>query len=538
MGRLAAIKKNNRKNNSGGIAPDALHVVNTLRIAITHFNKLFHASKDKEPLLITFIYLWMTQQLDSLTAAVDIPSLSRVTGKEACAEHRLRIININRISWVEYAQCYSTSTGNVWLWQPIPTALHHIFYSYVKTLATIAQKPLLNLTLKEQLWRFINSSWKTPKLCAQFGRLRKDVFFRYFTIMTLQSPYLSTPAKSVLLGDKTLHHHSAIAYQQKNSDQIRYEIFKAHNDYLERIVQAGSRYRINLALDNAHYNLSLLLDTKVTLPAYLTTAGKIIAFDRQKNPNDHGYQYVELSTIWVGSERALPLDDVRTFFLALDNNVKQHTVAKVATKTQLKAYYNALTYQLAFQFLILTGARPTHAISLETRRCYGTLQSTISDKGRYRTLYLCDYLQQTITHYLSIQQNLLTQLGSNASSPFLWFLFDENNQPQPLNARCMRQFMQQHWPYQSSKIKNIVPYCLRHTFAQLALSSTDPQLTTQHIDRLMGHSSFGEHLGSDQCFPINKKILLLFLNQVSKKLYFSLERSTLFSFSHIHLLQE
>lgn len=538
MGINAAIAKNNRKKNSGGIAPDPLHVVNTLRIAMIHFNRSFHGSEDKEALLITFIYLWMTQQLDSLTTAEDIPSLSRVTGKEACAEHRLRIINLSGISWVEYALCYSTSTGVDWQWQPIPSALNHFFYRYVKTLATTAQKPLLNVALKQQLWQFINKSWKTPKLCAQYGRLRKDVFFRYFAIMAQRCPYLSTSAKSVLLGDKTLHHHSATAYQRESSDQIRYKIFKAHNEYLERIVQAGSRYRINLALDNGHRDLSLLLDTKVTLPAYLTTVGKIVAFERRKNPHDNGYQYVELPSLWIGSDRALALDDVRAFFLALDNNVKQHTVAKVATKTQLKAYYNALTYQLAFQFLILTGARPTHAISLETRRCYGSLQSTLSDKGRYRTLYLCDYLQQTIKHYLLIQQNLLTQLGSHASSPFLWFLFDENNQPQPLNARCMRQFMQQHWPYQSSNIKNIVPYCLRHTFAQLALTSTDPQLTTQHIDRLMGHSSFGEHLGSDQCFPINKKILLRFLEPLPQKLYFSLDRATLFSFSHIHLLQE
>ncbi|MCG3864932.1 MULTISPECIES: hypothetical protein [unclassified Photobacterium] len=173
----AAIAKKNRSNNSGGIAPDPLHVVNTLKIAIIHFNRLFHTAKDKESLLFTFIYLWMTQQLDSLTAADDIPSLSHVTGKDACAEHRLRIIYTNCISWVEYALRYSTSTGVVWQWQPVPSALNHFFYRYVKTLATTAQKPLLNVALKQQLWRFIDKSWKTPKLCAQYGRLRKMSFF-------------------------------------------------------------------------------------------------------------------------------------------------------------------------------------------------------------------------------------------------------------------------------------------------------------------------------------------------------------------------
>lgn len=532
------IAKKNRKHNSGGIAPISLHVSNTLCIGIERFHTFFDSAKDKCIVLMTFIYLWLTQQLDGLTSATDIPSLYRVTGSDPCAEHRLRIVKYNNISWVEYAQQYTTSNKVIWQWQPIPTPLCQFFLQCMRNITANTQKSIINQSIKDRLWQFINSKWRTPKHREQYGRIKKDVFFRYFTIMTKNSPYLSTLAKEVLLQHKTLHHHSASAYQRENSNQIRHQIFHEQSNFLKRIIQAANQYRLDLTINNSHFKLSNLFNGDVCLPKYLTTAGEIIVFDRQKSPDNQGYQYVALPTISVGSNRVLPLDDVRAFFIALNDNVKQHIVTKIWTKTQLKAYYNALTYQLAFQFLILTGARPTHAISLETQRTYGGYQSTISDKGRYRTLYLCDHLRCSIEYYLSIQKNLLTRLGCQASSPFLWFLLDEDNQPQTLNARKMRQFMHKHWPYQNNEVKKIVPYCLRHTFAQQALLHTNPRLTTQQIDRLMGHSSFGEHLGSDQCFPISQKIYLQFLNQLSKKLYFNLDHSTLLPFSKIDLLQK
>ncbi len=215
----------------------------------------------------------------------------------------------------------------------------------------------------------------------------------------------------------------------------------------------------------------------------------------------------------------------------IDEYVKNHLPRQGWTKKQLISYYNALTYQLAFQFLMLTGVRPTHALSLEKRRCYGIKQAIHSDKGRYRVIYLCDYLQESIRYYLSIQQGLLTQLNIKTTSPYLWFLLDKDNQAQVLNAKIIRRFMLRHWPYNDSDTNNIVPYCLRHTFAQMAQSHTHPQLTTQQIARLMGHSSFGEHLGSDLCFPSSKKALFAFLNHLPEKLYFSSDPSTRFSFN-------
>ena len=48
-------------------------------------------------------------------------------------------------------------------------------------------------------------------------------------------PNLTTPAKAVLLGVDKLHHFSAFNYQKRDSDKIRYDIFKAQTHYLERL---------------------------------------------------------------------------------------------------------------------------------------------------------------------------------------------------------------------------------------------------------------------------------------------------------------
>ncbi len=46
MGFQAAIAKKNRSNNSGGIAPEPLHTVNTLSIVIHYFKAMFTCTKD------------------------------------------------------------------------------------------------------------------------------------------------------------------------------------------------------------------------------------------------------------------------------------------------------------------------------------------------------------------------------------------------------------------------------------------------------------------------------------------------------------
>ncbi|WP_419237878.1 hypothetical protein ACN08P_10870 [Photobacterium leiognathi subsp. mandapamensis] len=356
---------------------------------------------------------------------------------------------------------------------------------------------------------------------------------------------ISAITKSVLLPEHYRHHASAKAYQKENSDQIRYQIFNMHNHYLDRLDNTSQQYAINLSINSSCHKISSLFDPKVTLPSYLNEGegfGKIYAFKRQRNYQDQGYKFIQLPSVEIGSRRCLPKDTVIDFFKDIDDYVNKHATRLKWTKVQLIDYYNACTYQLAFQFLILTGVRPTHALSLETQRCYGLKQAIHADKGRYRVIFLCNFLQQSIRDYLSLQKDILTQLKVETTSPYLWFLLDNKSQPLHLNAKMMRQFMQQHWPNKDKD--NIDPYCLRHTFAQLALTAINKKeneheheheherekellLTPQQIDRLMGHSSFGEHLGSDYCFPPNRKILLAFLNSLPTELKFTLHSKRL-----------
>jgi hypothetical protein len=60
----------------------------------------------------------------------------------------------------------------------------------------------------------------------------------------------------------------------------------------------------------------------------------------------------------------------------------------------------------------------------------------------------------------------------------------------------------------------VVPYQLRHFFAQHALKSLDPVLTAGDIDRLMGHANAGEQLGSDVLFPAKQCKLHRFLDKL------------------------
>ncbi len=63
-------------------------------------------------------------------------------------------------------------------------------------------------------------------------------------------------------------------------------------------------------------------------------------------------------------------------------------------------------------------------------------------------------------------------------------------------------------PMKLMRIAFAIPY------AQTALNHQDPPLTSQQIDKLMGHSKLGEHYGNDQLLPTHKQTLLFFLNNL------------------------
>ncbi|MGR5154507.1 hypothetical protein [Photobacterium swingsii] len=511
MGKHSAIQAYQRAKNAGGVPPDADATVTTLAILfhrcrrkVSKHSHTLNEHSDVE--LFVVLYLWLTQQLATLTTVDDIPDLMKISGSQPCQPHCLRNMRDGGVSWCEFALAYQHNAETVYVWQPMPALFNGLFQPFLASISY--DTPWLTRVQKQALLKKIQKKWKTPRPFSTWPRVRKDKLFHYFTTMIQVDPILSTSAKSVLLTTRQLHHQSAKAYQRENSDQLRFKIFHAHNAYLARLAHVARAHHWRHCFDcTISGKGASLIQEPARLPPYLfAEQGRISQFfidthngNRQKLIDD---------PLWIGSARSLDTNDVSLFFKRIHAYIEHHAPGKRCTIKALKADYNLRTYQLALLFIVLTGVRPTHAISLETRRCFGG-HATVRDKGRLRPLWLCDYLQQKITDYQTVQQRLLRRLSTPLVSPMLWYLIDDDNQVTYLDAKKLRRFMRVFWP-ESSTIA--VPYQLRHFFAQCALSSTQPQLATHHIDRLMGHSQYGEHLGSDHLFSASLARIRAYLN--------------------------
>ena len=522
MMRRLQEKKRNRTRNAGGLPVDnyktglaMANALNELRPKkpgvvpeLTTELNLFH---------IYFLYLWFTGQLSALTDAQSIPTLTLVSGSATCAPHCLRRIRESGISWVEYVVPYQTKQDIIYFWQPIPEALNPIF-SYWLT----HHNTQLGLTpaLKSQLFAQLKErKWRTPKTLRRKNMLRKDVLYSYIPHQAEIDPYLSTPAKKAIMSG-TMHHHSALSYQKLNSNQIRYEIFCAHRRYLARLTQAINTSEIKSFCDlylPSSKTLKPIFSTPPSLPPYLKQTGEIVSYELQIS--DGARIYVPIPPISLGSERALEVADLTLFFHYLRQRALSPP-AKDASNNALRHYYNLRTYELALLFVLLTGTRPNHHISIERDDCFYLRKALVKDKGRYRLIDICDYLREAICDYQVLQQRLYRSLSPSITSSLsvIWYLVDDKHHTQCLTAKDLRQFMAREWQlcFSTNASKRpqqqVVPYRLRHSFAQHALMSIKPRLSTQQIDLLMGHSELGEHLGSTYTFKGSDRMLKEFLN--------------------------
>lgn len=515
MGKQSAIQAYQRGKNAGGVAPDPYATLITLAILFKRCRRrslksdvTIETYSDVE--LLVVLYLWLTQQLATLKSADDIPDINRISGSQACQPHCLRTFRDGGVSWTEFALYYQHQGQTIYLWQPMPVLFNALFQPFVSSKAY--NSPWLSKKQKQTLFDKLQAKWKTPKQFKHLPRLRKDTFFHYFTTMTQVDPILSTLAKSVLLTARQLHHQSAKAYQRENTDQLRFKIFKAHNLYLARLATVARKHNLSHELECKINGTTIsLIQSSSKRPPYLTQVGMLPEFHIDtRNSNK---QIVQTDPLLIGSARSLKTDDVSLFFKALHAHVTHYKPAKKASLNALKSYYNLRTYQLALLFIVLTGTRPTHAITLEKQRHFGG-NATVSDKGRLRPIWLCDYLQHNMADYLRLQQQLLSHLPTPVDTPVLWYLLDEHDHVELLNAKKLRRFMARFWTGQPA-----VPYQLRHFFAQCALTSTQPQLATHHVDRLMGHSQSGEHFGSDHLFPTSLSRIRAHLNKLPALLH-------------------
>ncbi|GGB60682.1 site-specific integrase [Shewanella inventionis] len=516
MSKLSAIKRKARQRNSGGVNPEPMSVALTLITAL-HLLKSFikptvsNKINSYDRHLFYFVYLWLTGELVNCRTTDDIPTIGILTGSEQCRANAIRRVRMNNISWVEYALAHDTRHGIKWQWQPLPNGLN-AYFSHALTQSTEHWE--LSNQEKETFICWLTKKWRTPTSLLGRYRIRRDGFFCYFKTLANLDSGLSTLSKRVLLGEEGLHHHSASAYQCQDSEQLRYEIFHAQTRYLDRLRQVLMDPKLEPMLNvplPITANLRSLLHKNDPLPEHLLVAGHIAAF--HLDLTEATKTYVKMPALFIGSQRMLEVDNVRHFFRHLHQQGQKLTFPEYTTNS-LRELVNFRANELALLFIVLTGARPTHAITLEQAYCFNFQHAIVRDKGRWRSLMLPDYLQQAIQRFERFKQLLNQLFPKFTPSPMLWFEINEMGEPQPLTARTLRYFMKQYW---SECIPNVqvVPYQLRHFFAQHARASLDPVLSTQDVDQLMGHSSFGEHLGSDMHFPASQRKLNKHLNGIN-----------------------
>ena len=509
MSKEKEFQKKNRQKTAGGVMPSASDTAVSLAITFKKLTKSTLVKKESHCTLLLFIHLWLTGQLDDIDHLDDIPDLKRVSTSNPCEAHCLRSYKDGNTSWVEYAQAYNTKSGVFYLWQPMPTILLPFFQTAISTLSY--HTALLNKAEKARFFALLQARWKTPLSLKGHRRNRRNVFFRYFFHCTHLDPALSSLAKMVLTHPDKMHHQNVIAYQVEQSDRLRKKIFLAQNRYLDRIMRAINE--LNLS-DHFIYLVGgqrkNLTETKVPVADYLAKNGFITAFHLVNQNNTK--QYEAIPPLFIGCQRSVAEDEVVQFFIRLHNQVEQVNFSKKMTIEQHREYYNGRTYQLAFQFMVLTGVRPTHAITIERRRCFGAEHVCVRDKGKWRQITLCAYLIEQIAQYQSLQKALTVHFPHHQPRQAMWYLINEDGDQQLLNASQLRSTMKALWP-------GVVPYQLRHFFAQCALTSPPPHhLATQQIDRLMGHANFGEHLGSHDYFPLTTIPLENYLNTLPKRL--------------------
>ncbi len=520
MSKQHSIAKQNRQRNAGGVMPDPIKITATLIKVFHQLNRRAFKDVNKEKFIIVILYLWLTQRLerkafndnDTIQLPYEIPDCCRVSGSKVCTEHAFRTVNHGNISWAEYAQPYPTKQGIVFLWQPLPESLNHLFQPFIAK--QNYQVLWLNSDEKKKLYVLLSNKLKAPKLIMGVPSARKDSFMRYFSDCVRVDNQLSTITKSVMLSAHKIHHHSSIAYQQEDSDRIRYRIFEAQERYITRLFsqvrlsQWEALLSFSLSFGKSRTSALSLINkkSKLSTPSDFKRQGRIT---QQRLSNEtHVHEKGIDSAIIVGSSRSIEEHVVSHFFKQLNEEIIAARPEKRARLSQYIEYHNLCTHHIALIFVLLTATRPTHAISIERRRCFGYQYACVKDKGRLRQIIFSTFLSRQIQHYIKLQQALTARLPSSHQSKLLWYCYEDDGRPIPLNAKQLRVFMH-------ARLPGKVPYMLRHVFAQCALTSIHPvKLTINQIDRLMGHSEFGEHFGSDHVFPTSVAQLSAHLNSL------------------------
>ncbi|MCR9532978.1 hypothetical protein [Vibrio alginolyticus] len=501
------LARENRQKNAGGCYPDALAHATTLAIMLRRLAR--EDPKDRPAMTVVALFLWLTQTWPDIHQPSNIPDFVKISGSAPCREHVFRTYKDGALSWAEYAHSYHDGKKTHYLWQPLPTYLNAFFQPFIS--AQSYETPFLRPKAKVRLFQIMNKKWRTPESLNDYPRVRKDTFHQYLIDCAQVDNTLTPIPRAQIVSPNRKHHKHADTYQRSDSDRVRYKLFDAYNRYLSRLVRAARNAKLSPHFDVfiGQHAINLIAEHPKMAP-YLTQSGRIA--QTVLDTSNGTQQSIRSPAIPLGSQHYLEENAVIRFFDGLFGHVSALKPDQPANKNRWTAYYNSATYRLALLFIVLTGTRPTHGISILAQYYWGGDMVFVKDKGRLRQVILCDYLQREIQHYRALQSAVLSMWGTRPTLDEMWFCLDDHGQPYRLSNCALRQFMHQHWP-------GIVPYQLRHFFAQSAVNNvSSTRLLDQDIDRLMGHENLGEHLGSDMIFPETFDAMKVYLNQYAERL--------------------
>ena len=527
LGYIANEKRKNRNKQSGAPYPEAKLSVTSLARIFKNLNRSQLPFKKREKFFFVFIYLWLTGELASLRkqdnsariSDYSLPDLFRQQAYKACQKNAFRTVMYESTSWVEYAVAYPVEDRIVYLWQPVPSRLNPFFQRFISSRGY--ERPFLSSKEKGELKTMIEKRWKQhglDELEQSVGR--KDNLINYFNICIQNDNRLSALPRYVLTHQHhRVHHDHARYYQQESSDRIRAKIFRAHERYLERLMfeiralNLKEKFTVERRTkDREGIELVYLVDT--TLIQKIPKVFKAHSIEQLHYHDGESRPSSAQTPLLVGSRRNVDVVTLARFFRQLESDIHSHAIL-IEEDNSLEAlisYYNLCTYHLTLCFLICTGVRPTHHISIESRRYFPGKKASVYDKGHYREIFINEYLSEQIHQYQRLQQRIMSRLPAQVfqlEKDVLWYLIDDNQTAQTVSASLLEQFLEQRGA-------TFVAYSIRHTFAQFALEYVTPSsLSNAQIDRLMGHANMGENIGNDHIFPLHRQQLVQHVNRIA-----------------------
>ncbi len=480
------LEKSNRSKAAGTPFPIAHEQMQKLRY--------WYQSKLPVQQLMILLLVWLKSDFNAVTAEQKFPKFYRLKSSQSAEKNAVRIIRDSGISWVEYSV---EINENEFMWMPVPIALKAIFWRVLQECPY--EKPVLNDTECHELYSFWISKMARPRADRGVKMSQKIAWANYISNYCQADSQLSSNSKELYFSK--LHHSSSTAYQKDKLESDRFQLFESINNAINRLILEAEKWGMLPDFERTINQHLVIPNRNEKLPQYLTETSGLIS-EIKIIYKDHHHEINKVSTTYVGTKTSAEKSEVCDLFKKLNDELSA-IKGQSKSRVGLVKYYNQITYTFTLQLILLTSIRPTHQISpllsslSHDRFC-------IKDKGQSRNVFLNDFLQEQVIYYRKLQNHVTSTFLFSKSSSYLLFLIDDNFQPIELTAKKLRLFMNQYWP-------GHVLYQLRKAHSQILMELKFPN---HLLDRVMGHSNWGEHDGAMTVFPYEEKTILKALNKL------------------------